>query len=535
MELSIYRKKWLSIKKDSCLQDALLRFSRQVALSFVDRYYQTGAFEPGYITLLCEMATSFPDTELNNPAASALFEIIVEKLCDDFEDVPVEVYCRVMSEVISYCRNARQGASLDRAMADFGILSPEHLYERAIFVHTHRYSYNSTNPPGKIVLLSRVTIGADVAILSVMIQRFTRIFPQAEIVVIGSSKLQGVFGGNKHIRICPLDYARSGGLFERFSSWHSALDILADEMPPGQEDRTLLVDPDSRISQLGVLPLTHRDNYLFFNSRQCAASARDARMAELANRWMDSVFGVSEFCYPEVWTIPSISLKTRKLAALLRSAGCKQLVAVNFGVGTNPRKRLGLDFEQNLLREILNAPQTVVLLDKGFGQDELSRSAALLDSIKNRGVSTADMSFDDPEYPIFSHGLLTIGCSVGEIAALIAQCDEFIGYDSACQHIAAAVRTPAVTIFAGSNDMNFVRRWSACGKTQHKIVHVDTFTDPQNVNTSEVISRIMAERPKKQDRRQKPALSEAEGTGFRILDTDLGLPKPVRDLKKQTL
>jgi ADP-heptose:LPS heptosyltransferase len=231
-------------------------------------------------------------------------------------------------------------------------------------------------------------------------------------------------------------------------------------------------------------------------------------MAELANRWMDTVFGVSEFCYPKVWTIPSISLKTRKLAALLRSAGCTRLVAVNLGVGTNPRKRLSLDFEQDLLRAILKDPQTVVLLDKGFGQDELSRSAALLDGIKNQGFSTADMSFDDPEYPSFSHGLLTIECTIGEIAALIAQCDEFIGYDSACQHIAAAVQTPAVTIFAGSNDMHFVRRWSACGKAQHKIVHVDTLTDPQNVDANEVVSRIMAERPKTEERRQKPALSE---------------------------
>ncbi len=94
---------------------------------------------------------------------------------------------------------------------------------------------------------------------------------------------------------------------------------------------------------------------------------------------------------------------------------------------------------------------------------------------------------------------------MGEIAALIGQCDEFIGYDSACQHIAAAVQTPAVTIFAGSNDMNFVRRWSACGNVPHKIVHVDTLTDPQNINTNEVISRIMAERPKKEteDRRRR--------------------------------
>ncbi len=73
MELSIYRKKWLSIRKDSCPQDALLRLSRQVALSFVDRYYQNGAFEAEYMTLLCEMATSFSDAELANNRRRRLF------------------------------------------------------------------------------------------------------------------------------------------------------------------------------------------------------------------------------------------------------------------------------------------------------------------------------------------------------------------------------------------------------------------------------------------------------------------------------
>jgi ADP-heptose:LPS heptosyltransferase len=93
-----------------------------------------------------------------------------------------------------------------------------------------------------------------------------------------------------------------------------------------------------------------------------------------------------------------------------------------------------------------------------------------------------------------SHGILGVECKIGEIAALIAECNEFIGYDSACQHIAAAAQTPTLTIFAGSNNMEFIRRWSACGNTQCKIVYVNTLTDPQHINTDEAILRIMEER-----------------------------------------
>ncbi|MHC4325519.1 MAG: glycosyltransferase family 9 protein, partial [Planctomycetota bacterium] len=455
MEPSIYRNKWIGLKKSSLPEDELSRLSRRVAFSFVDRYYQNGSFEPEYIDLLCEMATSFSDMRLNNLAASALFEIIVEKLCDDYEEMPVEIYSRLMSQVITYCRGVPAGAELDKRLTDFGISSYDDLHDRSNYVHSREYRHDIEKPPEKIILLSRVTIGADVAILSVIVQRLSKIFPRAEIVIIGSDKLSGIFGGNSEIRIHPLNYARRGGLFERFSSWHATSEILAGEMPLDSEENILLIDPDSRITQLGILPLTHHDNYLFFNSRKCASSARNARMAELANRWIDSVFGVSGFSFPRIWTPSSVAKQARNMAGRIKAAGCRRLITMNFGVGNNPRKRLDLDFEKKLLVEILKTPQTVVLLDRGFGEDELSRSDSLISHLQDQGHQTASARFEDSEYPGISHGIVGVECSIGEIAALISECDEFIGYDSACQHIAAAAQTPTLTIFAGSNNKSF--------------------------------------------------------------------------------
>ncbi|MBN2593960.1 MAG: glycosyltransferase family 9 protein [Sedimentisphaerales bacterium] len=494
MEPSIYRSKWLDLKNIPCPEEELSRLSRQVAFSFIDRYYQDGSFEPEYIDLLCEMATSFSDMQLNNRAAAALFEIIVEELCDDYEEMPVEIYSRVMSQVITYCRNVPAGTALDKRLTDFGISSFEELNHRSNFIHSREYKHDIEKPPEKIILLSRVTIGADVAILSVIVQRLARIFPQVEIVIIGSDKLSGIFGGNSGIRIHPLNYARRGGLFERFSSWHAASNILAEEMPLDSEENILLIDPDSRISQLGVLPLTHHDNYLFFNSRKCASSGKNARMAELANRWIDMVFGVSGFCFPRIWTQSSVARQARNMACSIRAAGCKKLITINLGIGNNPRKRLDSDFEKKLLGEILKSPQTVVLLDRGFGEDELSRSDSLISYLQDQGHQTANARLGNSEYPGISHGTVGVECSIGEIAALIAECDEFIGYDSACQHIAAAVQTPTLTIFAGSNNKSFIRRWSACGNTQCNIVHVNTLTDPRHINTDEIVMRVMEER-----------------------------------------
>ena len=244
MEPGVYRNMWSNLKEAADPKEELSQLSRKIGFSFIDRFYQKGYFEPQYIDLLCEMATSFSDTELNNIAASALFEIIVEKLCDDYEDMPVEIYNRLMSQVITYCRKIPAGEELDKRLAEFQISSYESLYHRANFVHSREYGRDIGKPPDKIILLSRVTIGADVAILSVMIQRLTKLFPKAEIVIIGNKKLTGVFGGDPGIRIRQLNYARRGGLLERFASWHETLDILTEEMPSDCEENTLLIDPD---------------------------------------------------------------------------------------------------------------------------------------------------------------------------------------------------------------------------------------------------------------------------------------------------
>ncbi len=86
-----------------------------------------------------------------------------------------------------------------------------------------------------------------------------------------------------------------------------------------------------------------------------------------------------------------------------------------------------------------------------------------------------------------SRGVIGLQTRIGEIAALIANSDEYIGYDSACQHIAAALKTPCLTIFAGSNNMRFIRRWSAFGSNTSKIVHVDTLRNPSAIDVEDII------------------------------------------------
>ena len=494
MEPAVYQQRWHKLRESKLDAHALQTLSRQIAFSFMDRYFQRSRYESAYIDLLCEMATFHAKPDVDNVASAALFGLIVEKLCDDFEELPVEMYCRVMCQVVSFCRSLPAGQTLDQALADFGLMSSDHLHQRAISTHTRQYRHDPNQAPKRIILLSRVTIGADVAILSVMIQRLGKLFPEADLVVVGSSKLRGLFDNAPHVRLRELSYARRGGLFERFGSWHATLEILRDEMPAGGEADVLVIDPDSRISQLGVLPLLHTDNYLFFNTRDHRQLASGRCMAELTNDWMDAVFGVSDFSYPTVWASSKVMEAARTRMDLLRASGARRVVTMNVGVGQNPRKRVSLEFEKRLLRALAAVPETVVVLDRGFGPDETARSDQLLADARHCGLPGLETRFSRSNFPSMSHGVVAVECGIAEMAALIAHSDEYLGYDSACQHIAAAVKTPTLTVFAGSNNMNFVHRWSACGDTECKIVHVNTLSDPQHVDVDEIIARVMQER-----------------------------------------
>ena len=491
MKASYYRRKWEGIKNSTVTPDELRMLSRQIACSYLDQYLQTCSHDSGLIDLLCEMTTFSDDPELAAPGTQALFNIIIEGLCDDFEELQTDTYNMVMAQIISYCRGIPAGRDLDLSLKEFNIHSYDDLLERIRYIRLSSRPLPERTKIKKIVLLSRVTIGADIAITSVILQRLKKIFPSAGIVILGSSKLREVYGGDPEITIREVPYARRGDLLERLSVWHSVLNIITGETGAFSADETILVDPDSRLSQLGVLPLVPAENYYFFDSRSAVPFNSRMSMVELTNSWMDSLGSEQDFCYPKVWLrTPDIG-KASAFCSSLRKSGAKKIIAVNFGVGGNRRKKLGSGLEGKLLMSLLKEPDTVILLDKGFGDEEVSHINSLIDSVQEQGRRAEHADLASSRGHEISHGLIGIQSSIGEMAALIASCDEFIGYDSACQHIAAASGTPCVTIFAGSNNMRFVRRWSAHGRGECGIVHVDTLNDPALIDVDNIISRVM--------------------------------------------
>ena len=75
----------------------------------------------------------------------------------------------------------------------------------------------------------------------------------------------------------------------------------------------------------------------------------------------------------------------------------------------------------------------------GFGEEEQSRNERILNRAEASGISVTRTNFSQLDKTDASAKLVGIECSIGEIGSLICHSDEFSGYDSACQHIAAAL------------------------------------------------------------------------------------------------
>jgi len=486
-----YQEQWQQVKAATD-PVACRDLAEELALDFLDRHYFNDQFEVDYVRLLCEMSTAFSSDDLNRIGASALFGIVVESLCDNFEELQTAAYNRLMSYIIDYCANLSGGEALRERMERFGIHNFEDLFYRVERLRKTSSNYRDLPAaPKKIIVLSRVTIGADVAVTSVLVQRLCRSFPQAQIVVIGGGKMNALYSGHPRLSVEGVSYTRRGGLLERLHSWFQVLEAIDQASNGLAPEEVLLADPDSRLSQLGVLPLCDDRSYLFFSSRSSQIFPQQLSISEMVNYWYNQVTGENDNCYPSVWLDRPLLQQSKSAVARLREHGARHLVAVNLGVGGNSRKRVDDVFEQDLVLALLSQPGTVVLLDKGFGDDEISRSNALLKAATDSGFKVENTCFDRLGEVAAGAQLIGVDAGIDQAAALIGQSDEFIGYDSACQHIAAAQEIPTFTIFAGSNNTRFVRRWCAYGPGRREIIHVDTLTQPPIYNRKAILLRLM--------------------------------------------
>lgn len=347
-------------------------------------------------------------------ASRAMFRDWVEPLADSFTLAGVREYVTGFAEVIA------------RALPE---LSAARIVERYERVREPRKYAGDAAAVKDVVILSRVTLGADVAVTSVVMDAARQAFPRASLHLAGNAKNAELFAAEDRVHHLAVPYARTGSLHDRLKASAS----LASVIPAG----AVVLDPDSRLSQLGLVSICDDERYFFFESR-AAGEHTDFTVGELAAQWCEQCFGIKA----SAWIAPKHGL------------GGEPRICVSLGTGENPDKGLGSEFEAELVWRLAARGQPL-LIDKGMGADEGRRVER---AVAASGVAAGQIR--------------TWLGSFAPFAFEITRAPLYVGYDSAGQHVAAAAQTPLRCIFAGAPSTRFFDRWKPWGRTDNRVVRV---------------------------------------------------------------
>lgn len=443
--------------------------------------------------LLCRLAAA-PARDCSTLAANAFYRELIEPLCDDFTEVASNQAHTVLAGLIAFISTTDQGRPLRELLDRLDLNSQAALLARRQLLTspTSRPSPAAMKKIETILIPSRVSVGADVAITSVLAQRLTKDLPWAEIILVGPNHLAELFCTLPRVRHLPFAIERHGNLFDRLLFWPRLLESVALNLTDTPAGRVLVVDSDSRLTQLGLLPLAIGPAVRHFPSRSLTPRPGPGALPALANQWLDTWLGKDTPAYPIVAPTPERQVAAHSFCAGLRDGGTHRLLLVNFGVGGEPRKCLPETFEQQLLTSLLATENTIIILDMGCGSEEKVRAEMLLGFLADNGHQTALLhDWQLPTAPApFRHGVIGLSSSLGTLAALGGGVDCYLGYDSCGQHLASGAGTPTVTIFAGAPNPRFLERWSPLSPTGTSSIIPITNREPGPAETAATITRI---------------------------------------------
>ncbi len=381
----------------------------ELAREVIDSCLSYGTWPTRSLDALIERALDEQDQFVARAATRALFQVVIEPLGDLFEPSLCEMYAKLFAHVISQAL-------------------PE--YDAGDLLLRYRRVRQMRRFPGgevrRVFVLSRVTLGADVAVTSLALAAAKQRFPDAEISLVGPAKNAELFAADPRISPVALKYGRASLLRERLLA-AAELQVAVEE--PG----AIVIDPDSRLTQLGLLPICDDARYFFFESRSFGGET-DETLSQLTSQWLAEVFSIDP-PRPFVAPIPQAPIAD---------------ITVSWGVGDNDIKRIADPFEYEMLSALLRQNRPV-LLDCGAGGAEADRAQALVGQLG----APSNLHLHQGAYaPFASH---------------ILQSKLYVGYDSAGQHVAAAGEVPLISVFAGFACRRMFDRWRPTGPASHVI------------------------------------------------------------------
>ena len=463
----------------------------QLVGEFLREFQVSRTYLRDRITALAEAGVS-GEADIAESATRTLFGSLIERLADSFDPEGVSLYNRLFSQLAQIWRSHPRSSFLDLDLGKLGLLSEEDMLSRAESLRSvSKLARDRTEAIQRVLVLSRVTLGADVAITSVILERFKQLLPDVEIFLLAGGKSRELFGGDCRVHIEEIGYRRGGTTIERLLAWGDVLSCVRRLTSDLRRGEYLIVDPDTRLTQLGLLPLTEFNErltpanleYLFFPSREYGSDT-SLSLAELTCAWLNEVFAETALTHPRISLHQADIEAARKIGSTLRGASGRQVVAINFGIGQNHLKRVTGEFEATVVASLVREGRAVVF-DKGAGDEEGKRAGRVLEEVSSierdghrvRIIELGERNLADVlSREDLDADVLVWNGRIGMLAALIGESDLYIGYDSAGQHIAAALQVPCIDVFAGSSSPRMLDRWKPTGKAETRVLAINSET-----------------------------------------------------------
>jgi hypothetical protein len=397
----------------------------ELAVELLNHCLRGGAWPADVLDSLVEEAID-EDPAIAAPATRALFSVLIERLADLFEPRLCGVYARLFARVIERVRPEIGTAAALAAR-----------YDEVRAVRPPAFE------PETVLVPSRVTLGADIAVTSLVLDAAKQRFPGARILFAAPAKSWELFEKDPRLTHLPLRYGRGALLRDRLAVFEELREAAA---APG----TLVLDPDSRLTQLGLLPVCDARRHHLFESRGFGGESLDTLPA-LTARWLRQTLGAGE-------VVPYLHPRYHY------EQSSTPLVTVSFGVGENPAKRVEDPFEEEVLRHLAGL-EAQVMVDVGApGSEEEERVEAALGTL---GENAGRIGVHRGPFASF--------------AALIASSSFYLGYDSAGQHVAAALGVPLLSIFQGMASARMAARWRPDSPGPVTVLHAGEFQDVQDL------------------------------------------------------
>jgi ADP-heptose:LPS heptosyltransferase len=197
--------------------------------------------------------------------------------------------------------------------------------------------------------------------------------------------------------------------------------------------------------------------------------------------------------------LPHIGFDAHAIAGRRRfseAAGTRPLAAVKLDHGGNPAKALPRAAELELLRA-LRARGWRVLLDRGFGDEELANSDALLSELawRPRDLDDSGRGLGQPltglaPGALVNEDVIRFHGSIAGWAAALSSCGLALSYDSVGHHLAAALGVPVIVAFTGYSDAAFPVAWQPRGAGRVTVVAIPTAEKQRAEQWQRVIEEI---------------------------------------------